>query len=135
MKENTLLRDEIKYIRDLSKSSYKKDSKCFICEATTELQFHHFYSMTQLWEKWKKNNDIEINTVDDILCFRESFKAEFPREIYEETVTLCKGCHMGKLHKIYGKSPSLATAEKQKRWCQKMRDKANAKRMEREAIK
>lgn len=123
MNKKDLLRDEIKYIRDLAKSAYKKDSSCFICGATDNLQFHHFYSMTALWNKWKKDNNLQIETVDDILHWRESFKAEFSRHIYEDTVTLCKNCHMNKLHKIYGKSPALATAEKQRRWCQRMRDK------------
>lgn len=129
MKENELIRDEIKYVRDLAKSAYKKDSECFICRSTENLQFHHFYSMTQLWDKWKKKNDLDIKTVGDILHFRESFKAEFSKEIYEDTVTLCKGCHMGKLHKIYGKSPTLATAEKQRRWCQRMREKHESKKL------
>jgi hypothetical protein len=30
---------------------------------------------------------------------------------------------MERLHKIYGKSPSLATAEKQKRWVELQREK------------
>lgn len=126
MNKNELLRDEIKYIRDLAKSAYKKDTECFICKSIENLQFHHFYSMTALWNKWKKDNNLQIETVDDILHWRESFKAEFSQHIYVDTVTLCKGCHMGKLHKIYGKSPTLATAEKQRRWCQRMRDKNEA---------
>lgn len=125
---DVLLRDEIKYIRDLAKSAYKKDIECFICESETELQFHHFYSLTPLWDRWKKANDLVINDVNDILHYRESFKAEFSKEIYDDTVTLCKSCHMGKLHKIYGKAPTLATAEKQRRWCQRMKDKHNARK-------
>jgi len=118
-------RDEIKYIRDLCKSSYKKDTKCFICESNENLQFHHFYSMTLLWNKWKKENNIIINTVEDILDHRERFKLDHSNEIYEETVTLCKFHHMEKLHKIYGKVPLLSTAAKQKRWCIKMKEKIN----------
>ena len=77
-----LKRDEIKYVRDLAKSSYQKDKKCFICGKTEELQFHHFYSLTLLWEKWKRINKIQINSVDDILIERENFKGIFYREIY-----------------------------------------------------
>ena len=124
-----LKRDEIKYIRDISKAAYKKDECCYICGTTEELQFHHFYSMTPLWEKWKKDNNIVINNVEDILDYREHFKAYHSKEIYEETVTLCKFHHMERLHKIYGKVPKLGTAEKQKRWCDKQKEKLASKRI------
>ena len=61
--------------------------------------------------------------MDDILVYRDEFKSAHHTQIYEETVTLCKQCHMGELHRIYGKSPSLATAKKQKRWCGIRRNK------------
>lgn len=118
-----LKRDEIKYVRDLSKSAYKKDSHCYICGTQEELQFHHFYSMTPLWEKWKKKNGIIITSVDDIMEQREHFKEDHHDEIYNQTVTLCKMHHMERLHKIYGKVPTLATAMKQKRWCDKQKAK------------
>jgi len=120
---DNLKRDEVKYIRDLAKASYKKDTECFICGSTTELQFHHYYSVTGLWEKWKKDNKIRITSVEDILKYREDFKAAHMVELYDETVTLCKFHHMEKLHKIYGKAPSLATAQKQKAWCLIQREK------------
>ena len=122
-----LKRDEIKYIRDISKSAYKKNSECYICGATEDLQFHHFYSMTPLWEKWKKDNKIVINNVEDILDYREHFKAFHRKEIYEETVTLCKFHHNERLHKVYGKVPALHTAMKQKRWCDKQKEKLASK--------
>jgi hypothetical protein len=121
-----LKRDEIKYIRDLSKSAYKKKDCCYICDATEDLDFHHFYSMTELWNKWKKKNGIKINSVEDILENRQRFKDEHMQEIYEETVTLCKFHHRERLHKIYGKTPSLATALKQKNWVEKQRLKHNS---------
>lgn len=118
-----LKRDEIKYIRDLAKSSYKKDDKCYICGTTENLQFHHYYSLTALWNKFKKKLKVEIKTVQDILDYREAFKAAHHTEIYDETVTLCKYHHMDRLHKIYGKSPLLSTAKKQKRWVEIQREK------------
>ena len=123
-----LKRDEIKYIRDISKAAYTKEATCYICGTTEELQFHHFYSMTPLWEKWKKDNNIVITSVEDILDYREHFKAFHSNEIYNETVTLCKFHHMEKLHKVYGKVPALHTAEKQKRWCDKQKEKIALKR-------
>jgi len=122
-----LKRDEIKYVRDLSKSAYNKDCKCYICGVEEELQFHHFYSMTPLWEKWKKSKGIVINSVDDILLYREKFREDHHDEIYNQTVTLCKYHHMEKLHKIYGKVPALTTALKQKRWCEKQKLKFEEK--------
>lgn len=122
-----LKRDEIKYIRDLAKSAYTKNTECEICDSTEELQFHHYYSMTLLWEKWKKKEKISIDSVEHIMSIREDFKAYHVKEIYTDTVTLCKSCHMDKLHKIYGKVPPLATAEKQKRWVQKQKIKHQEK--------
>lgn len=119
-----LKRDEIKYIRDISKSAYEKASNCFICNEDDLLEFHHFCSMTPLWTKWKKSKKIVIKTIDDILEHRISFVEDHYNEIYNETITLCKPHHM-KLHKIYGKNPTLATSEKQKRWVNIQRDKLN----------
>lgn len=118
-----LIRDEIKYIRDAAKAAYKKGDECFICGTTENLQFHHYYSLTELWNKFKKKAKAEINNVEDILVYRDQFISAHHTQVYDETVTLCKHCHMEKLHKIYGKKPSLATAMKQKRWAQKQRDK------------
>lgn len=122
-----LKRDEIKYIRDLSKSSYKKDDRCYICGSTENLQFHHYYSLTALWNKFKKKCKIVITSVEDIIDYREQFKSAHHKEIYEDTVTLCKYHHMERLHKIYGKSPTLATAEKQRRWVEIQRNKETSK--------
>lgn len=118
-----LKRDEIKYVRDLAKSAYKKDTECYICGSTEELQFHHFYSMTRLWDKWKGKQNIIIGSVDDILKHRERFKEAHHDQLYNQTVTLCKFHHMDKLHKVYGKVPCLLTAMKQKRWCEIQREK------------
>ena len=120
-----LKRDEIKYVRDLAKSSYTKDIECRICLTSEELQFHHYYSMTLLWEKWKRKEKVRIDCVEDIMAAREDFKGYHIKEIYQETVTLCKECHMNKLHRLYGKVPSLGTAQKQKRWVEKQRLKIN----------
>jgi len=122
-----LKRDEIKYVRDISKSAYKKANACYICDADEDLQFHHFYTMTLLWAKWKRSSNIVINSVDDILEHRDTFKEDHHDEIYNKTITLCKSCHMGRLHKVYGKTPTLITAEKQVRWCDKQKQKHQEK--------
>jgi len=123
-----LKRDQIKYIRDISKNAYKKANNCFICSATTDLDFHHRYSMTALWNAWKKKNNIIITCVDDILEHRLVFKEEHHKNIYDDTLTLCHEHHL-KLHKIYGKTPPLYSAEKQLRWVIKQKDKLKSEKV------
>lgn len=114
---------EVKYVRDGCKAEYDKDNECYICKTNINLELHHYYSLTPLWNKWKQANGINITSVDDVLKFREIFKEDHFKEIYEEVVTLCKYHHMDKLHKIYGKTPALHTAKKQMRWVEIQRRK------------
>ena len=51
-KSKFLKRDPVKYIRDKAKSSYEKGSECHICGKIAKLDFHHFYSLTPLLDKW-----------------------------------------------------------------------------------
>ena len=55
-----LKRDLVKYVRDKAKSKYKKDPHCFICGETEDLEFHHFYGMTELLDTWLKSNNITV---------------------------------------------------------------------------
>ena len=119
---NALLRDPIKYVRDRAKAKYIKGSHCEICRTTEKLDFHHYYTMTPLFNKWLKKNGYSIDTVDDILCIRDDFIADENEKIYDLTVTLCHEHHM-KLHSVYGKDPPLSTAEKQMRWVEIQRNK------------
>lgn len=118
----TLKRDLVKYIRDKAKSAYKKENKCYICNSSDDLDFHHYYGLTELLEKWLKDNEITISTADEIMEIRESFIEQFSDEIYNKTVTLCHKHHL-KLHSIYGKRPKLITAEKQARWVDRQKEK------------
>lgn len=115
-------RDPIKFVRDKAKAGYKKDTKCYICGSTEVLDFHHFYSLTPLFNKWLKKNNIEINKDEDVIAVRERFIAEHHDELYVHARTLCHKHHL-LLHSIYGKFPSLATAMKQKRWVDIQREK------------
>lgn len=117
-----LKRDLIKYVRDRAKSQYEKGSSCEICAATENLEFHHFNSMTQMLDKWMRENRVTIETSEEIFRVRDIFISEHYSQIYIETVTLCKFCH-AKLHNIYGLKPGLATAKKQARWVQRQREK------------
>lgn len=117
-----LKRDLIKYCRDAAKSKYKKGTSCYICGTSDNLDFHHFYSLTELLNKWLRVNKLNPTTVDEILVLREKFIAEHYDELYKHAVTICHPHHL-KLHSLYGKNPSLATAEKQKRWVEIQRGK------------
>lgn len=114
-----LKRYAIKYVRDRAKSKYQKDTKCYICRETEELDFHHFHTLSLLFNRWLIKNRLDSN---DVLEFRDRFIKEHDAELYEHAVTLCHTHHM-KLHSIYGKNPDLGTWKKQKRWVTIQREK------------
>ena len=113
-------RDLVKYVRDKAKSRYQKSNNCYICGDTENLDFHHFFGLTELLEKWLRKNKIVVETEEDILNVRETFIQIHEKELYDEAVTLCHLHHL-RLHSIYGKRPALITAMKQKRWVEKQR--------------
>ena len=76
-----LKRDLVKYVRDKAKSGYKKDTQCFICGETENLEFHHFYGLTELLDSWLKSNEITVKTVDQIMELREDFITQYKNEI------------------------------------------------------
>jgi len=105
----------VKWIRDMNKRRYEKGTECVVCGTDQLLEFHHFYSLTLLFEKWLKVKGFVVNTDDDVLAIRDQFSEEHKREIFDEAVTLCKS-HHALLHKVYGITPALHTADKQRRW-------------------
>lgn len=117
-------RDPIKHIRDKAKAAYEKQPCCYICGATEALELHHTHSLTNLLEKWAKENNYSIETDEDVIRIREEFIDQHRIEIYNEVYTLCLKHHQ-LLHSIYGKAPSLHTASKQSMWINKQKDKFN----------
>lgn len=120
-----LKRDPIKYIRDRAKSKYEKGSECYICGTQNKLDFHHFYSLSELLKVWlrdKKKQRPEHYTDEYIVVWRDEFIEDCWKELYEDTVTLCHGHHQD-LHAIYGRNPTLPTAKKQMRWVEIQREK------------
>ncbi len=115
-------RDLVKYVRDKAKSQYKKGNECYICGDTDNLDFHHFYGLTELLDTWLRKKNITIENEQDILDVREQFITENHEKVYNKTVTLCHQHHL-RLHSIYGKRPKLITAEKQERWVEIQREK------------
>lgn len=124
-----LKRDPIKYVRDRAKSAYKKDSECYICASTESLDFHHYYTLTPLFNKWLKDNRLVIKSEEDVLAVRDRFIEEHKPELYDFAVTICHQHHM-KLHSIYGKDPALATAKKQMNWVNIQREKNGLPRLD-----
>ena len=118
----TLKRDLVKYVRDKAKSKYKKEAECYICGSTENLDFHHFYGLTELLEWWMKERGVVIETEEEILHLREVFIKENEEQVYNQAVTLCH-MHHRKLHNIYGKRPKLITAKKQENWVEIQRKK------------
>ena len=118
-----LKRLEVKYVRDKAKSLYRKKDVCEACGATEELQLHHRYSIDELWTRFKRKRKIVKElTMEEVLTLREEFIAEHQMELYEHVLTLCKVCHNEKLHKMFGQTPSLATAQAQLKWLNKQRE-------------
>lgn len=125
-----LSRIPVKWIRDYCKAAYKKGPNCEICNTTENLEFHHYYSVTQMFDRWCLKNRITIRTDEDVLAIREQFVKEHYDEIYIHTVTLCKSHHTDGLHKVYGKSPALATAKKQMNWVKIQKEKYEARQLD-----
>ncbi len=119
---SNLKRIPIKYVRDRAKSRYIKDANCYVCGVEGSLDFHHLFTVDVLFDNWLKSNNIVINTVDDIIAVRDDFIESHTYEMFEYAITLCKPCHK-RLHIVYGQRPPLSTAEKQKRWLDKQREK------------
>ena len=111
----------IKWIRDAAKSSYQKKTYCEICRVTEELDFHHFYSVSELVHAWERING-EVKSDEEAIAERDRFIQQHKYELFEATVTLCNPHHM-KLHSIYGKNPRLSTAKKQESWVSIQREK------------
>lgn len=114
-----LKRDVVKYIRDKAKSNYKIDTECYICSHCENLQFHHYYSISELVHDWVNLYSVDP---DKVLDWRQQFIEEHSIELYKTTVTLCESCH-SKLHRVYGVAPKLNTAEKQMRWVERQKEK------------
>ena len=112
----------VKWVRDRAKAAYDKKEFCYICNATEELELHHTHSITLLLNAWATRKSYDISTDEGILAVRDEFISEHRVEIYDNVFTLCNKHHI-KLHGIYSKAPSLASAPKQERWIELQKSK------------
>ena len=122
MAKNIQKRIPVKWIRDRAKGAYQKQSTCFICGGTQDLELHHTHSITLLLERWCQGEGIELDSDEAVLEVRDKFIELHMRELYQCVYTLCNQHHV-KLHQIFGKAPSLSTASKQQAWVELQRDK------------
>ena len=122
MAVNINKRIAVKWIRDKAKSAYQKQSNCYICNTTSDLELHHLYSITWLLESWAHRLKLDISTDQAVLEIRDRFISEHHEEIYNLVYTLCNRHHV-QLHSVYGKSPSPSSVAKQKHWIELQQQK------------
>lgn len=130
MAANTNKRIPVKWVRDRAKAAYDKKDHCYICNTSEELELHHTHSITLLLNAWAERKSYDISTDEGIIAVRDEFISDYRKEIYDDVYTLCNKHHV-KLHGVYGKAPSLASAPKQNNWIEIQKSKvygtANAK--------
>lgn len=111
-----LKRLPVKYVRDYIKKHYKYESECYICNSKDQLELHHLYSISELWNKWIEDNKFDISTVEAVKMLRKSFYEEHISLLSEKNLyTLCK-LHHEKLHSIYGQRYSNWRSSKVLNW-------------------
>ena len=114
---NSSGRTAIKWIRDLAKSHYNKQSVCSICGSDENLELHHYHTVSIMIKNYAEEKGVSLDNKESILAWREKFINDNWHEMVVDTVTLCPP-HHNLLHKVYGKEPLLSTAAKQSAWVQ-----------------
>ena len=125
MKESDkkLTRLPVKWVRDGIKKNYKDREPCFICGADENIELHHIYSVSELWNNWLRENKITISCDEDVLSNRAIFEQDNLDKLSNDNLySLCKTHHL-RLHQIYGKSYSNYMGDKVRDWIHKQRDK------------
>ena len=119
-----LKRIPIKYIRDYIKKDYKLRDECYICKEKENLELHHIFSISQLFEDWCiKNKVCKFDTVEEIKDIRVKFyDDESDRLNNNNLYTLCKQ-HHERLHNIYGQRYSNHLSNKIINWLEIQKEK------------
>ena len=72
-----LKRPVIKYIRDYVKKDYKLRDHCYVCDEINDLELHHLYSISELFNTWLDKNKLPaVTTVEEITELRVRFAIE-----------------------------------------------------------
>jgi len=119
-----LKRFPIKYKRDYIKKDYKIRDECFICGTKENLELHHLFSVSQLFNDWcLKNKVTEIDSVEKITSLREIFSVDCKESLdHHNLYTLCKNHHQ-RLHNIYGQRYSNHLVPKIRNWLEIQKEK------------
>ena len=121
--EKKLTRLPVKWVRDSIKSKYKEKEPCYICGSEENIELHHLYSVSELWNNWLKKNHITINTDEDVLANRNTFEQDNLDFLSNDNLfSLCKPHHL-KLHSVYGKSYTNYMGGKVRNWIEKQKIK------------
>ena len=122
---DVLKRFPIKYVRDYIKKDYKIRDECFICGSKDNLELHHLYSLSQLWETWCQEHNLKkVESVEIIKQLRVTFAEDNKTFLSNKNLyTLCKIHHL-KLHTLYGQNYSNHLVPKVKKWLELQREKS-----------
>jgi hypothetical protein len=113
----------VKWVRDSIKSKYKEKEPCFICGSEENVELHHIYSVSELWNAWLRECRVSITCDSDVINNREQFEQDNLDMLSNDNLySLCKVHHL-RLHQIYGKSYSNYMGDKVRNWIHAQRDK------------
>lgn len=115
-------RDAISMMRDGIKAQYKRGNHCEICGVGEGIELHHYHTVSLLVKNFAKQYQLDFSDEETILSNRDKFYQQHWHELVEDTVSLCVHHHR-LLHKVYTKEPPLFSANKQKSWVEKQRNK------------
>src|SRR6056300_493474 len=116
MIEPKFKREPVKWLRDGMKSRYKPRETCYICGSKQNIELHHVYSVSELWNTWLRKNKLSVSCDEDVLALRKQFEADNEEYLHNDNLySLCKGHHI-KLHQLFGKSYSNYIAKKVITW-------------------
>jgi 5-methylcytosine-specific restriction endonuclease McrA len=120
----TLKRFPIKYIRDFIKKDYKLRDCCYICSSTKQLELHHLYSLSELFDQWCiKNRIYDITREEQMLELRVAFATECSDKLANDNLyTLCSSHHKY-LHNLYGQRYPNYLVPKVKNWIYVQKEK------------
>ena len=121
-----LKRIPIKYIRDYIKKEYEYEDSCYICGSKEKLELHHIYSISELFQRWCKENKIDkIEDVEYIKKIRIEFKKDYQEYLdCSNLFTLCK-VHHDLLHNLYGQVYPMSYAPRIIKWIEIQKEKNN----------
>ena len=119
-------RISVKWVRDKAKAAYQKKDTCYICGTEADLELHHLHSITILLETWAESKGYDISTDEGILAVRDEFIESHHIELYDLVYTLCNPHHV-KLHGVYGKAPSPTSPDRQRKWIETQKAKAEGR--------